>query len=691
MFKGIKKILILTVVIAIAVVTLNYSQKQITSKAEEKENDHGLNNPVTNESNVTTWDCVYFGNYPQSKYTPKKAPEIPVSGKEYTDSDGTKMVYQEWEKEEYDTKEYDYKKIKYQGYFKVEPIKWRVLSVEGDDAFLMSDSSLDAKFFNESYWVDKNSNGEQEEEEIITWKDSYIRKWLNNDFWQGAFSDEERKAIIKNTNTNKGTNDKEETNNNQFLFPDGEMTEDKVFLLSREEIGNAVYGLPDNAIGQVNRETYCTDYAKRVLEYDSQSINWWLRSPQAYYVDDGEDASYAIWVSSGTPVVEDCYGIRPVLHINLSNRCWKNANQLSIEAYKKKYEYTIEQVKVILSYMRNGSVWMKIGEEKEKLIERSQYDTREVGLSRDGVYCSIDGEGQAYYGMNYQYKGEYCAIDYLKGLNGASPWYHRTDSGEIVSSYEDAKNGIECTRFIYDEDNYVIGYETTKGDIVKWTSLEDMEALSDARWPDDEPVRTPTPTGEPSESLGEIEMDVATTKPKENFINHSNTNNLPIGTTIKDNSKAICKVVSKNTVSYVKPAKKSVKKVNIPSTITVKGTNYTVTSISKNAFAKCKKLKSVTIGKNVISIGDKAFYNCKELSKVTIPAKVTKIGKQAFANCKKMKKITIKSSKLTTKSCGVKVFKGIAQDATVKVPKKKKKVYKKLLVAKGMPKNVKIK
>lgn len=82
------------------------------------------------------------------------------------------------------------------------------------------------------------------------------------------------------------------------------------------------------------------------------------------------------------------------------------------------------------------------------------------------------------------------------------------------------------------------------------------------------------------------------------------------------------------------------------------------------------------------SISDKAFFNCKSLSKITIPAKVTKICKQAFANCKKMKMIIIKSSKLTTKSVGSKAFKGIYKKPTVKVPKKKKKVYKKMLIAK---------
>lgn len=62
------------------------------------------------ENGVTTWNCVCFGNYPQSKYTPKKEPENPVSGKEYTDSDGSRMVYEEWECKEYDKEDDEYKK-----------------------------------------------------------------------------------------------------------------------------------------------------------------------------------------------------------------------------------------------------------------------------------------------------------------------------------------------------------------------------------------------------------------------------------------------------------------------------------------------------------------------------------------------------------------------------------------------------
>ncbi len=142
------------------------------------------------------------------------------------------------------------------------------------------------------------------------------------------------------------------------------------------------------------------------------------------------------------------------------------------------------------------------------------------------------------------------------------------------------------------------------------------------------------------------------------------------GTTLKDSKGATYKVtgakVKNPTVTYVKP-KKNVKKVSIPATITVKGVKYKVTAVSKNAFKNNKKVKQVTIDKNVKNIGKNAFYGCKNL-----------------------KKVTIKTTKLTKKTVGKNAFKGIHKKATIKVPKKKLNAYKKLLKNAGMNKSVKV-
>ncbi len=132
--------------------------------------------------------------------------------------------------------------------------------------------------------------------------------------------------------------------------------------------------------------------------------------------------------------------------------------------------------------------------------------------------------------------------------------------------------------------------------------------------------------------------------------------------------KLVYKVTGNGTAALVKPSSKAIKKVGVPASVKMNGFTFRVTAISARAFAGCKKLKSVTIGVNVRSIGKKAFQKCRKLSK-----------------------ITIRSSKLKKGTVGAGAFKGIKSKATIKVPKKKFKAYKKFLRKKGVGKKVRIK
>ena len=152
--------------------------------------------------------------------------------------------------------------------------------------------------------------------------------------------------------------------------------------------------------------------------------------------------------------------------------------------------------------------------------------------------------------------------------------------------------------------------------------------------------------------------------------NPSNTKNLTLkpGTKITDKSSAaIYKVTGKNTVEYVKSSSKK-KAIVIPESITAKKIKYHVSSIAANAFKGNKKLKRVVISSNI-----------------------RKIGRQAFFNCKNLRNITIKTPYLSKKTVGTKAFKGIHAKAKIKVPKKQKKAYQKLLKAKGVGKKATIK
>ncbi len=178
------------------------------------------------------------------------------------------------------------------------------------------------------------------------------------------------------------------------------------------------------------------------------------------------------------------------------------------------------------------------------------------------------------------------------------------------------------------------------------------------------------------------QMPVSTEKA--NVTKQSDKKVSSVGSSMKDSSGVIYKVISSGEVEYQVQGDTQVDKVVIPETVTLKGDKYKVTAITNNAFKNCTKLKSIVIGKNVTKIGTKAFYNCKNLTKITIPSSIVKIGKQAFANCNKLKRIIIKTDQLTPKTVGAKAFAKTFRRPVVKVPKDKKKDYKKLLRSKGL-------
>lgn len=93
--------------------------------------------------------------------------------------------------------------------------------------------------------------------------------------------------------------------------------------------------------------------------------------------------------------------------------------------------------------------------------------------------------------------------------------------------------------------------------------------------------------------------------------------------------------------------------------------------------ATCKEEGIMTTYK-VTSIGAKAFNNNKKLTKVTIGTNIVKINSNAFFNCKNLKTVTIKSVHLTGKTANKKAFKNAHKKLVIRVPKKVKRIYKKI-------------
>ena len=123
----------------------------------------------------------------------------------------------------------------------------------------------------------------------------------------------------------------------------------------------------------------------------------------------------------------------------------------------------------------------------------------------------------------------------------------------------------------------------------------------------------------------------------------------------------------KGTVTLVAPIKR-LTSVSVPDTIKLGGKTFKVTAIGSGAFKGNTKLTKVVIGKNVRTIGSRAFYGCKNL-----------------------KYVTIKNTQMTGKTVGASAFTGTYAKMTVKVPAKKLKSYKTILLKRGVSKKAVIK
>ena len=140
-----------------------------------------------------------------------------------------------------------------------EDIEWIVLAKDSDKMLVISDKAIDCKSYHLSYGN-------------TTWEECSLRRWLNDTFVNEAFTPEEQEKILT-TNVTADANPDYDTDA-------GNDTEDKVFLLSIEEVNR--YFKYDS-----ERQCVSTEYAKANGAYTYEidgafNCFWWLRSQGGY-------------------------------------------------------------------------------------------------------------------------------------------------------------------------------------------------------------------------------------------------------------------------------------------------------------------------------------------------------------------------------------------------------------------------
>ncbi len=138
-------------------------------------------------------------------------------------------------------------------WFKYEPIKWQILTESNGKAFLLCDVAIDCREISREY---------------NDYAESTIRSWLNDTFYNIAFTDIQ-KALIQTTTVDNSVSSTGYSSNSYVC----ENTSDKVFLLSYAEV--KTYLTSDEA-----RMFNSSDYAKSqgICEGLGTCL-WWLRSP----------------------------------------------------------------------------------------------------------------------------------------------------------------------------------------------------------------------------------------------------------------------------------------------------------------------------------------------------------------------------------------------------------------------------
>lgn len=207
-------------------------------------------------------------------------------------------------------------------YFKVEPIRWRILSEDGVSAFILADRIVANHYF---HHTSSSTTIDGKTVYANNYKHSDIRAWLNDEFLNTAFGEIAQSLIetteVDNSAYSTGYSSETGYGSNPYAC---ENTFDKVFLLSYREVTDSAYGFASRSTNDAARIMKVSDYARSTGAYMYTYSNyfgcgnWWLRSPLY------NDSRYARSVSSngyidnsGGGVYSDDNGVVPALNILL--------------------------------------------------------------------------------------------------------------------------------------------------------------------------------------------------------------------------------------------------------------------------------------------------------------------------------------------------------------------------------------
>lgn len=263
------------------------------------------------------WSILSFGSYPQTEV--KKSSLVSgITEAEYDENGDAWADGVRYRRLCKDDTEFDgyFGNEKFR-YFKWEKINWRVLWNDGKTLFVMPDKGIDCKAYNDTIIS-------------VTWENCTMRKWLNNDFYNMAFSSKEQEAIVISQVQNGPVP--------KYMSGNGNDTEDKLYLLSIPELREPAYGFWEEKMywghkrdKKLNRRLKPSDYAHArgaakckhkdtgalISKQSIGNCSWWLRSrcSNTNYGAEVNEWGGVFSVGYYTRIFENA--VVPVMHLEL--------------------------------------------------------------------------------------------------------------------------------------------------------------------------------------------------------------------------------------------------------------------------------------------------------------------------------------------------------------------------------------
>ena len=212
--------------------------------------------------------------------------------------------------------------------------EWIVLDRRDGNLLLLSKNTI----MKRNYYEDQYT--------AVTWEESAIRSWLNESYYETAFTAEERNRILYSNILNADTRSTDAGND----------TEDYIFLLSIDEV-NAYFPSRESKVAILN-EGNTVD--------SGRAVSWWLRSPGGFANTPAlvsEDGS----VNYSGSLAEFFNSVRPAMWVKASDD--PAADTLDKEQYRNAQTGNI----VRFGYYDGHSEWIVVDIQENRMLLLSRY------------------------------------------------------------------------------------------------------------------------------------------------------------------------------------------------------------------------------------------------------------------------------------------------------------------------------